>query len=156
MESKQFIDISYQIILPGNYTFTKVKLFMYDQVIYVIIIRSGTLRGNLVQIFIFNSPTFGQTYTCVCNGQSSIIAQLYWDIIFEPLDFEAATISFRLTLHHGWLFFLHRLQFRIDDNFWIALWKLCKDKEEIGEILAMRFIQQWYTCNNFVYTNFLY
>lgn len=48
MESKQFIDISYQIILPGNYTFTKVKLFMYDQVIHVIIIRSDTLRGNLV------------------------------------------------------------------------------------------------------------
>lgn len=91
------------------------------------------------------TPTFGQTYTCVCNGQSSIIAQLYWDIIFEPLDFELVTISIRFALHHCWLFFLHRLQFGIDDNVWIALWKLCKDKEERGEILALRFIEQWYT-----------
>lgn len=91
------------------------------------------------------TPTFGQTYTCVCNGQSSIIAQLYWDIIFEPLNFELVTISIRFTLHHCWLFFLHRLQFGIDDNVWIALWKLCKDKEERGEILALKFIEQWYT-----------
>lgn len=100
------------------------------------------------------TPTFGQTYTCVCNGQSSIIAQLYWDIIFEPLDFELVTISIRFALHHCWLFFLHRLQFGIDDNVWIALWKLCKDKEERGEILALRFIEQWYTDNNFVHTHF--
>lgn len=100
------------------------------------------------------TPTFGQTYTCVCNGQSSIIAQLYWDIIFEPLDFELVTISIRFALHHCWLFFLHRLQFGIDNNVWIALWKLCKDKEERGEILALRFIEQWYTDNNFVHTNF--
>lgn len=100
------------------------------------------------------TPTFGQTYTCVCNGQSSIITQLYWDIIFEPLDFELVTISIRFALHHCWLFFLHRLQFGIDDNVGIALWKLCKDKEERGEILALRFIQQWYSCNNFVHTHF--
>lgn len=129
-----------------NYNFTKVKMFAFYHVMHVLDhFRSGTLLGKLLQIFMFNflkTPTFGQTYTCVCNGQSSIIAQLYWDIIFEPLDFELVTISIRFTLHHCWLFFLHRLQFGIDDNVWIALWKLCKDKEERGEILALRFIEQ--------------